>query len=301
MILTEWPWAESDPHTRITIMLGVNCLGQRGARELDIVVLAQAAGRAALSVRRAAAPPMILPLLSLCLVIEIKETPTDKVRFVGSGVMVSYADGERNASHQSEQQKYALAGFVEARGVFPPLVCNVLWLRRVGEDVLPPRPRRVVGMGITWAELLAGAVEAMPETVRLGRDGRHYISAYPLDLGYDLSRVAGALIGDAQPPAFTGRERYVSPPVRDDLAGRGRSALLFGLLGLVWGTGIVLGPVAIFKGLSLLRAISRRGRRGGRLAAVVAIILGVIGFLWAFYFFFSLLSSLFFRHGRPHR
>jgi hypothetical protein len=152
----ESEWAGLAPSPEITIVAGIQCHGQR-VRDLDLVVLVWSGQEIVLE------PLLPLRLSSgeafesrrlcirgLCLAIEVKDHPASALRFEGPQAYVAYRNRWHNATAQSEDQQVSLRNFLKSRGVAPPFVTNLLWLRGLRQNQLPPRPHNFLGGNATW-------------------------------------------------------------------------------------------------------------------------------------------------------
>lgn len=157
-ILETWPWAEDDPGTKIHIVAGVKCHGQP-VRDLDLVVLGQFSGRARyvqflpfFNTRNNSLIKLNATVIvrSLCLIIEVKDSGSENVRFVGTQVEVQYDQGWKNVTEQSHKQIFALKNYLLHHRVAAPHITNLIWLRNIENADLPRRPHNILGGNATW-------------------------------------------------------------------------------------------------------------------------------------------------------
>jgi hypothetical protein len=80
----------------------------------------------------------------------VKSLGPGQVRFVGNQVEVNYGDGWRNASEQSEQQKFSVKRYLEQHGIQSPYIVNLIWLRGIPERDLPTQVHNIIGSDATW-------------------------------------------------------------------------------------------------------------------------------------------------------
>lgn len=156
-ILESWPWAEDDPGTEIHIIAGVKCHGQP-VRDLDLVVLGQFSARARYvpflpffdtwdnTLKR----PNTVYVRSLCLVIEVKDSSSENVQFVGTQVEVQYGPEWKNVTEQSHKQVFALKNYLLHHRIAAPHITNLIWLRNIENADLPKRPHNILGGNATW-------------------------------------------------------------------------------------------------------------------------------------------------------
>jgi hypothetical protein len=155
-----WPEAVTAAEHDVRIITGAKCHGQP-VRDLDIVLLATFGEgltfRPYLPIRRSDGHLTIVPSIkvsSLCLVIEVKDHALQDIEIRGTTVYVPYAGVWKNASKQSEDQLYALKGYIESQGLSAPRITNLLWLRNVPNDQLPARPHSIIASPLTWETVL---------------------------------------------------------------------------------------------------------------------------------------------------
>lgn len=157
LILESWPWAEDDLGTGIYIIAGVKCHGQP-VRDLDIVVLGQFSARAKYTPflpffdtwDNTLKKPNTVYVQSICLVVEVKDSSPESVRFVGTLLEVQYGLTWKNVTEQSHKQIFALKNYLQHHRVTAPHITNLIWLRNVENADLPKRPHNILGGNATW-------------------------------------------------------------------------------------------------------------------------------------------------------
>jgi len=161
-----WPWITDSETSTVALIPNVQCYGQQ-TRDLDLVLLVDIADsdlavaifRPGFSSSSSAGLPSSVTTVcvrSLCLVIEIKDHPEQNVRFDGGRVSVFYSKGNKwhDASKQSENQRYALKGYIERHNLVAPWVTNLIWLRNVERSALPNTISNLLPAAVTWTSLL---------------------------------------------------------------------------------------------------------------------------------------------------
>src|SRR5262245_58358780 len=99
LMLESWPWAADDPDTEIYIITGIKCHGQ-SVRDLDLVVLGRFSAQACYtpflpffdSRDETLKKPDSIFLRSCCLVIEVKDSSTENIRFIGAQAEARYGN-----------------------------------------------------------------------------------------------------------------------------------------------------------------------------------------------------------------
>ncbi len=176
LILESWPWAEDDPNTEIHIITGVKCHGQP-VRDLDLVVLGRFSARATykpfLSFSdfrdNTLKKPDTVHVQSFCLVIEVKDSDPENVRFIGTQVEVRYGRRWKAVSEQNHKQVYALKNYLQHHRITSPHITNLIWLRNVGNADLPKRPHNVLGGNATWELFINVIGQQSPPRFRDGQ------------------------------------------------------------------------------------------------------------------------------------
>lgn len=192
LIVQRWPGVADDPAHDIRIVAGAKCHGQ-SPRDIDIILLASLGPGlrydtflpfTARSGRRRSTGPV--EVASLCVAIEVKDHPPERVRFAGTHVQVLYRDGWKDASEQNFRQIHSVRGYLEQQRLTPPFVTSLLWLRNVPTTDLPPRPHSILGAPVTW-ELILNVVaqDLAPREL----DGRWVLDA-AWSAAADLARAA---------------------------------------------------------------------------------------------------------------
>lgn len=203
LILESWPWAEADPGTEIHIITGVKCHGQP-VRDLDLVLLGHFSGRAKYApflpffdtwdntLKR----PNIIHVQSICLIIEVKDSLPESVRFVGTQVEVQYGLTWKSVTEQSHKQVFALKNYLQHHRINAPHITNLIWLRNVENVDLPKRPHNILGGNATWDLFINVIGQESPPWFR---DGQWTIDARLLDQPGDYQAVCDVLTRMIQP------------------------------------------------------------------------------------------------------
>src|SRR6185312_1242755 len=202
-----WPWAETDPDTKVEIIAGVQCHGQ-STRDLDLVLLARFPERARfvpfLNFQRRGDRQWVKPdeirVASLSLVVEVKDNDQANVRFEGTRLEVLYRRGGEDewhgASEQSNKQVYALRNYLAGHRLDAPYTTNLIWLRQVPNSQLPARPHNCLGSGLTW-ELLLNIVAQL--NAPFERDGEWVLEAWRGDYPTNFADIVRTLTQRLQP------------------------------------------------------------------------------------------------------
>lgn len=180
-MLRAWPWIEDDPYSYIFLIPNVQCHGEN-PRDIDLVILGSMASRQAVFeptiqlrlIDGTSVEADVVHVRTICIALEIKDHDPRYVRFFGTKVEVKYHQADdrdlwHSASQQSEKQRYSVRNYL-ARHVPReqiPHVTNLIWLRNVPRDMLPPGPHNVVPSTLTWTTLL----NAVAANSRLFREG----------------------------------------------------------------------------------------------------------------------------------
>ena len=175
-------WLVNDPENDVVLVVGVQCHGQT-PRDLDVVLLARLPARPQFQPRfqpdRNAGEHLPTPAVrveSRCVGFEVKDHDPRGIKIRGTEVEVAYTKPNgrvewKNASQQSEQQKYSLKNYLEAHVDCSPWVVNLVWLRGVDGRELPRGTSNILPSKFTLNGLLNWAAE----NGRLARDGDEFI------------------------------------------------------------------------------------------------------------------------------
>src|SRR5258706_2729817 len=153
LIVAAWPQVSEDNRHDITIVAGVKCYGQ-DVVDIDLVVFVSMwkPYKTHLFDDEEHKPIFVR---SLCLTIEVKDQPLDRVRFEGNQVEVRYGNKPwHSASDQSFHQQISLRGYLDQHGIKPPFVTNLIWLRNVGEAALPQSTHNILGRDASWMSFI---------------------------------------------------------------------------------------------------------------------------------------------------
>ncbi len=159
-----WPQVDSDRRHNVKIFSDVKCRGQRVV-DIDLVVFMYLWEPLSTGVTNNNGEEIYVK--NLCLTIEIKNHSSDKVRFEGNTVLVGYKDRARhNASTQAWNQQLSLRNYLKKRGVSPPYVVDLVWLRKLPERNLPDI-ENVLGCEASWTTFLRKICASTPEPERI--------------------------------------------------------------------------------------------------------------------------------------
>jgi hypothetical protein len=311
IILASWPWVETDAGAAVSLIAGAKCHGQK-RRDIDIVLLATFARPVRftpfLNISWGSGPPFRPReafLDSLCVTIEVKDQDPSGVRFTGNRVEVRYFNGGKevwsSATDQSEEQKYSLKNYLEHNSLAAPYLSNLIWLRNVPNNQLPPRPHNSLGVNSTWELFLNVLLQLGPwrsparewqlsarrsDAGRSFRDATELLTRTLRPTGLDrvrMDRVTQAALRDEWLRALGARQLI--------LRGRGGSGKTMLLLQLAWRAYETLGRRVLL--LTYNRALAADIRR-------MLTLLGVpddvgerhIQIQTVYSFFFALLKAL---------
>lgn len=121
----------------VCIVNSVQLFGQ-STRDIDIVVFGALDGGVFEVVTKTRESPSAsrkrrIRLKSFCFTVEVKEHDAHAVEMRGTSVLVKYGNGKvRDATAQSEDQKYSLLNYI--RAIIPETgawICNFLWMRNL--------------------------------------------------------------------------------------------------------------------------------------------------------------------------
>jgi hypothetical protein len=94
--------------------------------------------------------PNTIEVRTLCLIIEVKDSGPENVRFVGTHLEIRYGAEWKSATEQSHNQVYALKNYLMHNRIAAPHITNLIWLRNVANVDLPKRPHNILGGNATW-------------------------------------------------------------------------------------------------------------------------------------------------------
>lgn len=146
-----WPDIQVSPTHHLTLVAAAKCYGQPVC-DVDLVAFFQTTNPCELPPEPDESHPVFLT--SFCLAIEVKDHPMERVRFVGSQVEVQYHERWHNVSEQNFKQRFSIKGYLEGQGVRSPFIVNLIWLRNVPEQHLPPPPHNILGQDTSWETML---------------------------------------------------------------------------------------------------------------------------------------------------
>ena len=127
----------NDVKGQITIAPNVTLNGQ-SVRDLDLVVWGIFSNCVLphFYTNEATKSTKNLQVKDFFLVIELKQQPIEKLSCEGGHIMVEYGDEIKDATHQSENQRYAMKIFLQKFSHLKVFVTNAIWLNSVTNDEL---------------------------------------------------------------------------------------------------------------------------------------------------------------------
>jgi hypothetical protein len=199
VITSAWPWAAASDEAIIAIVPSVQCYGQT-TRDIDIVLLAWVPdellpqsktrlGSRVLSRIGYGERASKVAVQSLCLAIEVKDHPEDRVMFEGSKAYVYYQNHGiwHDASMQSERQKTSLRNFLAGSGIdIVPFVTNLIWFRNLRREALPDVASNLLPATFVWGGFLNVAVQCMAKLAKV--DGEYLVRACNEENAEDVVR-----------------------------------------------------------------------------------------------------------------
>lgn len=202
LIAAAWPDALTSPKHHVRIVAAAKCYGEN-PRDIDLLVFADLARR--YTTRTGDNPPRQVLVSSFCLAIEVKDSPPEKVRFIGNLAEVRYHGGWKSASEQSHKQPHSVKNYLHREGVRAPFVVNLIWLRGVLERQLPTVRHNLVGADATWETFLRRIADNCQPRPMAG--GALEITAlYQNMQPNDLERAALVFAREMQPSALDRRK-----------------------------------------------------------------------------------------------
>lgn len=163
IILKKWPWVEKDINTDVRIISAAKCYGQKSIKDIDLVVFAHFSDEGfykpykSVEVNDENIKLEKIYIKNLCLTIEVKGHPPEKVKFEGPLVKVLYGKNQfwHNASEQSHNQITSLRNNLESNGIESPYITNLIWLTNVPTIKLPNNiTHNIIGSNATWDSIL---------------------------------------------------------------------------------------------------------------------------------------------------
>ena len=257
-ILKAWPWIEDDPDSCIFLIPNVQCHGEN-PRDIDLVILGSMAPQQAVFeptiqlrlIDGTLVEADVVHVRTLCIALEIKDHDPRYVRFFGTKAEVKYHQAHdrdlwHSASQQSEKQRYSVRNYL-ARHIPReqiPHVTNLIWLRNVTRDMLPPEPHNILPSTLTWTTLL----NAVAANAGLFREGLGItVACSRPDSSLCFADACKLLSLRLEPTALDRRrmDRIANAQVREEwlkdlgkrqivFEGRGGTGKTVILLGLAW-------------------------------------------------------------------
>lgn len=126
-----------DVKGQITIAPNVTLRGQ-SVRDIDLVVWGNLSNCVLphLYKDETAESTKDLQVKDFFLVIELKQQPIEKLSYEGRHIWVEYGDEIKDATHQSESQRYAMKAFLQEFSHLNVFLANVIWLNSVSDEDL---------------------------------------------------------------------------------------------------------------------------------------------------------------------
>src|SRR5688500_15889387 len=99
-IRSAWPNAEGDPNCDVRLIAGAKCYGERH-QDVDVLMFARMLTPIPLSLKH----EIEVRIAGICVAIEVKDHPPERVRFEGNQAYVEYRGEWHAASEQSFGQR----------------------------------------------------------------------------------------------------------------------------------------------------------------------------------------------------
>lgn len=119
---------------------------------------------------------------SFVIALEVKHHSGTHVRFEGARVWVRYPAAWKDASKQSEEHVHSVRKYLERRGVQPPFVINLVWLRNVPSADLPAPPHNILGSDAAFADVLARLWDSRMAPRTIGSRATVFVAGQPAQL-----------------------------------------------------------------------------------------------------------------------
>ena len=155
LIIAAWPGVDAEELADIRLVAGAKCYGQT-TTDIDLVVFVLLAKPR--PIPRATPDEAPIVVRSLCLTIELKEHPRDKVTFDGNQATVQYRNRSHSATAQAHKQQAALRDFYAQHELKPPFITEFVWLPNVPQHCLPEIMSNLIGEQATWGDFLRRVV-----------------------------------------------------------------------------------------------------------------------------------------------
>ncbi|XXK22293.1 hypothetical protein ACMAY5_00665 [Arenicellales bacterium nBUS_48] len=140
---------------KVAIVPNVQAYGEKRP-DLDIVLLLKDSNKRPSFETVKGESNDLIRVVSLCVVIEVKDHMPQDVKFEGTKAFVRYNGKWSSASEQSHDQIYSLSNFAKKSlgPEFRSWVNNVIWLRNVPNEALPSGTHNILGSNSDWARFL---------------------------------------------------------------------------------------------------------------------------------------------------
>jgi hypothetical protein len=142
------------PTNQLLIIVGAQCLGEE-VQDIDLLLLGSFGKGITFQGKHAQARGQDVRLVNICLIVEVKDSPTHKISFDSQRVKVSYGreNFRKDATEQVRQQKLSLINFLKRHNQPLPWVEGMIWLRNY-DDIIPPSVANVLGANATASSFL---------------------------------------------------------------------------------------------------------------------------------------------------
>ena len=150
------------PANELLIIVGAQCLGEE-VQDIDLLLLGSFGKGIVFEGSHAESQGHEVRLVNLCLIVEVKDHPTDRVRFESQHVQVLHGkDGFRkDATDQVRRQRLSLLSFLKRYKQHAPWIEGMIWLRNY-DGVIPPSAVNVLGAKPTAKDFLKVLEQVRP-------------------------------------------------------------------------------------------------------------------------------------------
>ena len=149
-------------NNRLTIIVGAKCLGEE-VQDLDLLLLGSFGQGITFE------SPLTgkkIQLVNLCLVVEVKDHPSSRIKFSSQHVLVKYANKDfwDDATEKLHRQKSSLLNYLKRNGLQSPWIEGLLWLRNFRGEI-PNSAQNVLGAGSTLEDFLTAIESVRPPRI----------------------------------------------------------------------------------------------------------------------------------------
>jgi hypothetical protein len=168
-IIESWPSVPKSNGQKIDIIVNAQChVGEN--REVDLFVLGKL--NPAIPLIDPQKPDQKINILNFAFAIEVKNHTDDSVMFKGTEVYVLYNKKWKHVSSQSDNQIYSLRDYLQLKGIRPPFINNLIWLRNLPKSSLPKGPHNIFGADSKWHEIMSAFIIMRTNRISKLRDGQ---------------------------------------------------------------------------------------------------------------------------------